>query len=194
MKKIVTDIHIRAISMRAAKGVMAVGALRFPCVIGRSGRTHIKKEGDGATPVGQWRLLQMMYRRDRALPPRSRLPARATKNYDGWCDQAGDRNYNRLVRLPYPAGHEEMRRTDGLYDVVVILSHNQRPRAQGRGSAVFLHLTSPVGNPTAGCVALSRRDMATVLSRCGTSTRLVVTPAGYRKSPSPPAPRSRRRR
>lgn len=115
-------------------------------------------------------------------------------NDDGWCDEAGDRNYNRPVRLPYPASHEAMRRTDNLYDVVVVLSHNQRPRSQGRGSAIFLHLADPEGKPTAGCVALSRRDMETVLGFCGKFTRLVVWPDGYRRSLSPPARKSRRRR
>jgi L,D-peptidoglycan transpeptidase YkuD (ErfK/YbiS/YcfS/YnhG family) len=194
VRKIVTDIHVRAISMRTTKGIMAVGPLRFPCVIGRSGRSHGKKEGDGATPVGRWQLLRIVYRADRTLPPGSRLPARAMAVSEGWCDAAGDRNYNRPVRLPYPASHEVMRRADGLYDLVVILSHNQRPRSQGRGSAVFLHLMDPDGKPTAGCVALSRRDMATVLSFCGRRTCLAVWPIpGFRKSPTPPARRSRRR-
>lgn len=194
MRKIVTEIHVRAISMKATRGVMSVGALHFPCLLGRSGRSFLKREGDGGTPVGRWRLLRIMYRRNRALPPRSGFPERAIAEFDGWCDQTGDRNYNRPVRLPYPASHEAMSRTDGLYDVVVILSHNQRPRVHGRGSAVFLHLMGPDGNPTAGCVALSRRDMNTVLRFCGRSTRLVIWPSGYRKSPSPPARKSRRRR
>ena len=180
--------------MNATKGLVTVGALHFPCVVGRSGRTLLKKEGDGATPVGRWRLLRIMYRRERALPPLSGLRAKPLADFDGWCDQTGDRNYNRPVRLPYPASHEAMCRNDGLYDVVVILSHNQRPRIHGRGSAVFLHLTGPGDRPTAGCVALSRRDMATVLRFCGRSTRLVIGPFGFRKSPSPPARRSRRRR
>ena len=29
-----------------------VGHLVFPCLIGRNGRTHSKREGDGKTPVG----------------------------------------------------------------------------------------------------------------------------------------------
>ncbi len=171
-----------------------MGGLRFPCVLGKSGRSHLKKEGDGSTPVGRWRLLQIMYRPDRVLRPVSALAKQVLTASDGWCDQAGDRNYNRPVRLPYPTSHEVMRRADHLYDVVVILSHNQRPRSQGRGSAVFLHLANPANAPTAGCVALSQRDMATVLARCGKSTQLVVEPAGYRKSPNQPSRKSRRRR
>jgi hypothetical protein len=81
---------------------------------------------------------------------------------------------------------------------VVILSHNQRPRIQGRGSAVFFHLADPGGAPTAGCVALSRRDMTTVLALCGRQTKLVVWSScgpprpGFRKSPTRSGRRSRR--
>ncbi|HUR44096.1 MAG TPA: L,D-transpeptidase family protein [Aestuariivirga sp.] len=179
--------------MRSTKGILTAGAMQFPCILGRSGRRHLKKEGDGATPVGNWRLFRILYRPDRGLPLKSRLAAGTLAASDGWCDQVGDRNYNRPVHLPYPAAHEAMWRGDHLYDVVVTLSHNQRPRSQGRGSAVFLHLADPDGKPTAGCIALSRRDMATVLAVCGKSTRLVVWPSGLRKSRSPPAQKSRRR-
>ena len=51
---------------------------------------------------------------------------------DGWCDDPGDRNYNRPVSLPYRASHEELWRNDHLYDVVVVLAHNDRPRVSGR--------------------------------------------------------------
>ncbi len=74
-----------------------------------------------------------------------------------------DRNYNRPVRLPYPAGHERMWREDGLYDLVIVLGYNDRPRSLGRGSAIFMHLARADYAPTAGCIALSRADMLKLL-------------------------------
>ena len=65
-----------------------------------------KREGDGATPVGCWRLLQVLYRADRIRRPTTGLPARAIGPNDGWCDAPDDRNYNRLVRRPYGASAE----------------------------------------------------------------------------------------
>jgi L,D-peptidoglycan transpeptidase YkuD (ErfK/YbiS/YcfS/YnhG family) len=94
----------------------------------------------------------------------------------GWCETAGDRNYNRLVNLPYAAAHEELRRSDDLYDIVIETSHNRRPRIQGRGSAIFFHLARPDYSPTAGCIALSKRDMCKVLGFCSSSTKLVIWP------------------
>jgi L,D-peptidoglycan transpeptidase YkuD (ErfK/YbiS/YcfS/YnhG family) len=93
---------------------------------------------------------------------------------DGWCDAAADRNYNRFVKLPYPASHEELWRKDHLYDVVVILGHNDRPRVAGLGSAVFFHLADSQGGPTAGCIAVSAKDMRKVLALCGRKTKIKV--------------------
>ena len=93
---------------------------------------------------------------------------------DGWCETVGDRNYNRLVRIPYETSHETMQRKDHLYDIVVELSHNERPRVQGHGSAVFFHLRQPDGGPTAGCIAVSLKDMRTILRLCGPKTRMVI--------------------
>jgi L,D-peptidoglycan transpeptidase YkuD (ErfK/YbiS/YcfS/YnhG family) len=54
-------------------------------------------------------------------------------------------------------------RADELYDVVVVLGYNDRPRVRGRGSAIFMHLARPGYTPTEGCIALSRGDMLALL-------------------------------
>ena len=159
---------------RSTQGFIQLGPVAIPCRIGRSGRRHLKREGDGATPVGTWTLIGCLYRADRLRRPRTALPLRTLAAEDGWCDATTDRNYNRPVRLPYPASHEEMWRTDGLYDIVVVLSHNRRPRLRGAGSAVFFHLTGQPPAATAGCISVSRRDMLRILEVCGPGTRLRV--------------------
>ena len=164
--------------MRAARGILQAGTLTVPCSLGRSGRSHMKREGDGATPVGIWALRRIFYRVDRMRPPRAFDRPRPIRPQDGWCEAVGDRNYNRLVRMPYGNAHETMARADHLYDIVVELSHNERPRIQGHGSAIFFHLRRGNGAPTAGCIAVSLRDMKIILSLCGRRTRMVVWPAG----------------
>ena len=57
-----------------------------------------------------------------------------------------------------------MWREDGLYDIVVVLDHNQRPRVQGGGSAIFMHLAREDWSGTEGCVALAFQDLLDVLS------------------------------
>ena len=135
-----------------------------------------KREGDGATPMGCWRLVQVLYRPDRVRRPRTALPVRPLRPSEGWCDAAGDRNYNRPVRHPYPASAEELWRKDGLYDVVIVLDHNQHPRVQGLGSAVFVHVAGPGFAPTAGCIALARHDLLRLLTRVGPHAFVRVRP------------------
>ena len=136
-----------------------------------------KREGDGATPVGRFALRRLLYRRDR-LPaaPATALPAAVIGRDDGWCDDPGDPAYNRPVRLPYPASHERLWREDGLYDLVVVLGHNDDPPVPGLGSAVFLHVARPDYGPTEGCVALARDDLLVLLEGCGAGTMLEIAP------------------
>jgi len=167
-------LRVLTLSPRATRGILKAGELQFSCSLGRSGARYLKREGDGASPKGSWELRRLFYRADRILPPRAGLTPRAMRAHDGWCETVGDRNYNRLVRLPYAASHETMQRADNLYDVVVELSHNERPRVQGHGSAVFFHLRRPDSGPTAGCIAVSLRDMRLLLERIRRGTRIVI--------------------
>jgi L,D-peptidoglycan transpeptidase YkuD (ErfK/YbiS/YcfS/YnhG family) len=162
-----TPIRLRLRNAVATRGVLTIGNLVLPCVIGRSGLKALKREGDGATPKGRWRLRRVLVRRDQVRFLTTRLPLSAIARHDGWCDAPEDRNYNRPVRLPYAASHERLWRDDHLYDIVVVLSHNERPRRRFGGSAVFLHIADRGGQPTAGCVALSRAGMHKLLARCG---------------------------
>jgi L,D-peptidoglycan transpeptidase YkuD (ErfK/YbiS/YcfS/YnhG family) len=156
---------VATLSLRSMRGTLRFGGLRFPCALGRSGCRARKREGDGATPIGQWRMVAVLYRPDRTRRPRTPLPVRAIRTHDGWCDAPADRNYNRPVRLPYPASAERLWREDALYDLVIVLDYNERPRVRGRGSAIFLHVMRPGHAPTEGCVALERPHLLRVLER-----------------------------
>jgi len=156
------------------RGRIVAGALTISCALGRSGITHAKREGDGATPVGRFRLLGCFYRADRGQKPLAKLPSTAIRPIDGWCDDPADRRYNQPVRLPYPARHERMWRDDHLYDVVVDIACNRGPIVKGRGSAIFLHLAKPNLAPTEGCVAVPPHMAARLLQRIGPKTRIEI--------------------
>jgi L,D-peptidoglycan transpeptidase YkuD (ErfK/YbiS/YcfS/YnhG family) len=148
----------------------------FRCALGRGGiRAEAdKREGDGATPVGCFTLRRVLYRPDRMAPPETSLPVAAIQPADGWCDDPADSAYNQPVHLPHPASHEEMWRADGLYDVVVVIGHNDDPVVPGMGSAVFMHVAKPDYEPTAGCVALALPDLLAVLKDCAPGDHLCV--------------------
>ena len=157
-------------------GHLGFGGARWRCALGRGGIVAGKREGDGGTPVGRFPLRRLLYRPDRVAAPETRLPVRALTPTDGWCDDPGDPAYNRPVTLPFAASHETMWREDNIYDVVVVLGHNDDPPVAGRGSAIFLHVARPDYRPTEGCVALALDDLLAVLAGCGPETRLTVQP------------------
>jgi L,D-peptidoglycan transpeptidase YkuD (ErfK/YbiS/YcfS/YnhG family) len=168
------QLVVRTLSARSSTGVLELGGMRLPCALGRSGRRVAKREGDGATPVGRWTLRDGVYRADRLARPRSGLRLRRVSPHDGWCDQPGDRNYNRRVHHPYPTSAEHLWRADGLYDVIVVLGYNDHPRLRGKGSAIFLHCARPDFAPTEGCIALKRADLVRLLPHLTARTVMVI--------------------
>lgn len=166
---------VRSTAPANTRGRLSFGSVTLPCALGRSGRRSKKREGDGASPRGSFRLLQVLYRPDCVRRPSTGLPVREIRQQDGWCDDRRDRNYNRPVRLPYRASHECLWRTDNLYDLVVVLDHNTRPRVRGAGSAIFMHIARQGYTPTEGCVALAEPDLRRVLQFARRGTQIVIT-------------------
>lgn len=166
------DIILRVLNRGSRHGYAECGGVRVVCALGRSGISVRKREGDGATPAGRYRLLRVLYRSDRVRRPFTRLTVGHIKPSDGWCDASWDRNYNRPVSLPYPASAERMWRDDPLYNIVVILDHNHCPRVQNLGSAIFLHIARPGYQATEGCIAFRERDLRRLLARMRRGTRI----------------------
>ena len=99
---------------------------------------------------------------------------RRIRRDDGWCDDPANRNYNRRVRLPYPASAERLWRDDELYDFVVVLGQNDVPRVRYRGSAIFMHMARPGFAPTEGCVALKPRDLRRLVAVLPRRSEIVI--------------------
>jgi L,D-peptidoglycan transpeptidase YkuD (ErfK/YbiS/YcfS/YnhG family) len=159
-------------------GRMRLGRRLVRCALGREGVCVAaeKREGDGRTPAGLWPLRRLLWRADRRPAPGRRLPAMAIGPRDGWCDDPGHLDYNRPVRLPHPARGERLWRADHLYDVVVVLGHNDDPVVPGAGSAIFLHLAAAHYRPTQGCVALAPPDLALFLRLASPGDAIEVRP------------------
>jgi L,D-peptidoglycan transpeptidase YkuD (ErfK/YbiS/YcfS/YnhG family) len=166
----------RTVAEVAADGTWrgATGVLR--CALGRAGvlPADVKREGDGATPAGVWPLRRLLWRADRLARPATALSARPIGPDDGWCDDPADPAYNRPVRLPYPARCETLTRADLVYDVVVVLGHNDDPPRPGSGSAIFLHVARPDFGPTDGCIAIPLKALLNWLAQVSTGDRVSV--------------------
>lgn len=146
----------------------------LPATLGRNGIATRKREGDGCTPAGTHRIVGLLYRPDRIAA--TRLPGWAVPIGPGdfWCEDPDHPDYNQMVRAPFPAGHETLRRADPLYDVVLVTDWNWPDAVPGRGSAIFIHAWRRPGAPTAGCVAMGRRDLLWIARRIRPETRLII--------------------
>lgn len=143
---------------------------RFPCSIGKGGITDDKREGDGASPRGSHHMPALYYRADR-------IPAMTGEKIrvgDLWCDAGDHPAYNHLVRAPFKASHEKMRRADRLYDLVIITDWNWPDATPGKGSAIFVHRWRKPRHPTEGCVAFRADHLRWIAKRITPATRLVI--------------------
>lgn len=168
------DLIVTADSADAKVGWATLGAQRFRCALGRGGIIADKREGDGGTPVGAFPLRRLLVRADKGTLPTTKLPVTVIEEDDGWCDAPGDMAYNRAVALPYAASHERLWRDDHLYDLVLVIGHNDDPVVSGLGSAVFVHLAQADYGPTEGCIAFKRDDLEKILETMGPRDRVVV--------------------
>lgn len=148
-------------------GLLCRPGAMLACALGRSGIRSEKHEGDGATPTGTFPFRRVFYRPDRGARPETGLPVEALSPSHGWCDAPDDPAYNQPVRLPYGSSAECLWRDDHLYDLIVVIGHNDDPVVPGSGSAIFLHVAGPGLAPTEGCVALEKSDLVALLAALG---------------------------
>ena len=129
----------RNIVIRRAPGKPREGRLTLAhgvrrVALGKGGVAALKREGDGATPLGRFPIRQVLYRLDRMKRPRTPFPVRAIRADDCWCEDPADRNYNKLVKVSPNSSADRLIRDDHLYDLIFVLGHNDRPRVR-RGDA-----------------------------------------------------------
>ncbi len=173
-KRSLSRITVRRKPGDSSRGWLIAGMLALPVALGRGGIKANKREGDGGTPRGNFRLRQLWWRADKHRRPTTSLPVQRICPDDGWCEDPDDRRYNRRIKLPADADADRLVRKDNLYDFIIEIDHNTRPRVAGRGSAVFIHAARQGFAPTAGCVALEINTLRRILARLGPRTRIVV--------------------
>jgi L,D-peptidoglycan transpeptidase YkuD (ErfK/YbiS/YcfS/YnhG family) len=167
-------IRVRTAPGGRTRGWLVAGPLAWPVALGRGGILANKREGDGATPRGKFRLLRLWWRADRDPRPVTRLPVRRIAPDDAWNEDPAHRRYNRPVKLAPGSSADRLRRDDQLYDLIIEISHNMCPRVAGRGSAVFVHVARPGLAPTAGCVAMPKTQLRRLLEKLGPDTRILI--------------------
>ena len=143
--------------------------------IGRNGVTNIKKEGDGKTPLGEFEL-------GIALGTHPREEIQIDTNYKQittnmyWVDDPTSKFYNKLVDslsikkdwcsaehlIDYPIQ----------YEYLIEIKTNPKNIA-GNGSAIFLHCSN--NTPTAGCIAIDRKTMKSIIESIDKQTKITIS-------------------
>ena len=140
-------------------GYLKYKDLKFKCALGKSGIGNKKIEGDNITPKGNFKIIKIYYRKDRLKKLSSKFTlTEITKNM-GWCDDPKSKKYNQLIKLPTKYSHENLYRRDNIYDLILVLNYNMKPKIKNKGSAIFIHVAKKNYKKTAGCIALKKADL-----------------------------------
>jgi L,D-peptidoglycan transpeptidase YkuD (ErfK/YbiS/YcfS/YnhG family) len=130
---------------------------------GREGPT--KREGDLKSPAGVFAFRSVYgYAED---PPKSwRMPYEPSADLE-CIDDAASEHYTKIVdRKQVPSdwqSAEQMRRDDALYQWVLDVAHNPDAKPGG-GSCIFLHVWSGPEGATAGCTAMNKHQLESLLA------------------------------
>ena len=156
------------------KHSLKIDIFEFKCCVGKNGISRRKIEGDKKTPKGNFEIEKLYYRGDRVSKPFTKLKCVKIKKTMGWCNDIRDNaNYNRLVNTRKKTKHEKLYRKDFRYDLIIPIKYNWRKKILGKGSCIFLHLTKNY-KPTAGCIALSKKDFLILLKLISPKTKIKI--------------------
>jgi L,D-peptidoglycan transpeptidase YkuD (ErfK/YbiS/YcfS/YnhG family) len=174
LRTTLVNLNVRATPGNRRQGWLSAGGRYTKVALGRCGIKANKREGDGTTPAGRYRLVRLWWRPDRLPRPRTLLPVRPIRASDGWCEDPSDRRYNRAITISPGGPADRLWRADALYDLIIEIDHNQRPRISGRGSAVFIHVARADLSATAGCVSLPSTALRRFIARLGPKTTITI--------------------
>ena len=156
------------------KHSLKIDNFEFKCCIGKNGLSRKKIEGDNKTPKGSFELEKLYYRGDRLDKPLTKLKCVKINKSMGWCNNIKDKaNYNMLVNTKKKPKCEKLYREDFKYDLIIPIKYNWEGKTLGKGSCIFLHLTKNY-KPTAGCIALSKKDFLIMLKLINRKTKIQI--------------------
>jgi L,D-peptidoglycan transpeptidase YkuD (ErfK/YbiS/YcfS/YnhG family) len=150
---------------RRAGGCWLPAGGPYAARLGWNGLSADRREGDGTTPAGTFRIHATMYGNE--ANPGVRFRYRRVRCGDWWDEDPASPTYNTFQhvpcgrRPPFRAASEGMWQNPRAYPFLAVIEFNMRPVVPGRGSGIFLH--AQTGRATNGCISLSRTHLLRVL-------------------------------
>jgi len=148
--------------------------LKFKCALGKSGIGNKKIEGDNITPKGNFKIIKIYYRKDRLRKLSSKFTLIEIMKNMGWCDDPKSRKYNQPINLPNGYSYEALYRKDNIYDLVLVLNYNIKPTIKNKGSAIFIHVAKKKYERTAGCIALKKAHLISLVKKINKNTKVII--------------------
>ncbi len=148
---------------------------KFKCCIGKNGLTKNKIEGDKKTPKGIFSLGNLFFRKNKNTKPLTKIRCIPITKKMVWCnDYKNKKYYNKLTNINKKIKSEKLYRKDFKYDLLIPINYNTKKTILGKGSAIFIHLTNSY-KPTAGCIALQKKDFLILLKLINKKTKIKIT-------------------
>ena len=156
------------------KKYLTYNQYKVKCAVGKRGIGLKKKEGDLITPIGQYKIKYILYRKDRIKKIQSKLRKVVIKKNMGWCDDPKSKRYNKLINLPYSYNYEQLFKKENIYDIILVLNYNMRPIKKNKGSAIFIHIAKKNYKKTLGCIAINKTDLLKLLKKIKINTKAMI--------------------
>ena len=156
------------------KNNLIYNKLKVKCAIGKKGIGYKRKEGDLITPIGQFKIKYILYRRDR-VKVLTKLKKKIIKKNMGWCNDPKSIYYNKLVKLPFDYKHEKLFKNENIYDIILVLNYNMNPVKKNKGSAIFIHASKINYKKTEGCVAIKKLNLIKLLREINPNTKVKIS-------------------
>ena len=156
------------------KKYLSYGKYKVKCAVGKRGIGLKKKEGDLITPIGQYKIKYILFRKDRIKKIQSKLRKIVIKKDMGWCDDPKSKRYNKLISLPFNYSHERLFKKENIYDIILVLNYNMSPYKKNKGSAIFIHIAKKNYKKTKGCVAIKKFELLKILKKIKKNTKVKI--------------------
>ena len=157
------------------KNYLTYNKLKVKCAIGKKGIGYKRSEGDLITPIGQFKVKYILYRKDR-IKISTKLKKKVIKKNMGWCDDPQSKQYNKLIKLPFRYRHEKLYKKENIYDIILVLNYNMQPVKKNRGSAIFIHVVKNNFKKTEGCVAIKKINLKKLIKEINPNTKVRISP------------------
>ncbi len=138
----------------------------FTAVVGKDGISWDKNEGDGKTPSGVFPLLQAF---GKSVHKTDGIAFIELHEALEAIDDPSSSYYNQIVdrrtveRVDWNSS-EKMLEVGPLYDLGVVVGYNLPLPVPGKGSCIFLHIWRSAEQGTAGCTAMPKEVLQTLVA------------------------------